>query len=208
MRHSLAVLAVPLLPAALLLMALLPVAAMAHSGVGAEVGAGVGAGAMPLHAGLMHPLLGADHLLTMVAVGVFAAMTGGRAVWAYPASFVGAMLLGGFLGFQGMALPVIEPAILASVLVLGAAIALALRPPFGLACATIGLFGVAHGYAHGLEGPALGGLPYAAGFVISTAGLHALGLGLGFLAGAFGRPAFARGLGGLTAAAGLFLAFA
>lgn len=199
MRY-LPILAAPLLPAALLLAALLPAAAMAHTVAGA--------GAMPLHAGIMHPLLGADHVLTMIAVGIFAAMSGGRAVWAYPASFVGAMLLGGFLGFQGMALPVIEPTILASVVVLGAAVAFALRPPLGLACVAIGLFGVAHGYAHGLEGPALGGLGYAAGFVVATAGLHALGLGLGSLADTYGRPALARGLGGLTAAAGLVLAFA
>ncbi|TPE53113.1 HupE/UreJ family protein [Amaricoccus solimangrovi] len=182
----------------LLAFLLSPAAAMAHTGLGAH--------GAPFASGFLHPFLGADHMLTMVAVGILAAMTGGRAAWAYPASFVGAMLLGGLLGFDGAALPVAEPAILASVVVLGAAVAFASRPPLPLACGVIGLFGVAHGYAHGLEGPALGGPAYAAGFVIATAALHGLGLGLGFAAGALGRPSLARTLGGLTAAAGLVLA--
>ena len=176
---------------------LAPSAALAHTGIGAH--------GAPFVSGLLHPLLGPDHLLAMVAVGIFAAMTGGRAVVAYPASFVAAMLVGGFLGFGGAALPVIEPTILASVIVLGLAIACALRPPLPLACAAIALFGAAHGYAHGLEAPALGGLPYAAGFVIATASLHGLGLALGFAAGGLGRPALVRGLGALTAVAGLAL---
>ncbi len=179
---------------------LAPAAALAHTGVGVH-----GDRPSPPASGLAHPLLGADHMLTMIAVGLFAAMTGGRARWAYPASFVGAMLAGGLLGFGGAALPVIEPTILASVMVLGLAIAFALRPPLALACPVIALFGAAHGYAHGLEGPGLGGLPYAAGFVIATCALHGIGLGLGFAAGALGRPAAARALGALTAAGGFLL---
>ena len=185
-----------LLPLALLLA---PTAALAHTGIGAH--------GSPLASGLLHPLLGPDHLLAMIAVGLFAAMTGGRAVWSFPASFVGAMLLGGLLGFEGAALPVVEPAILASVVVLGAAIAFALRPPLTLACASIALFGAAHGYAHGLQAPGLGGLAYAAGFVISTAALHGVGLALGFAAGSRQRPALARAMGGLTCLAGAVLAF-
>ena len=169
----------------------LPGAAFAHTGVGAH--------GSPLAAGLLHPLLGPDHLLAMVAVGLFAAMTGGRAVWALPASFVGGMVAGGLLGFGGAALPVVEPAILASVILLGLAIAFALRPPLALACGAVALFGTAHGYAHGLEGPALGGAAYAAGFVLATATLHGLGLALG-------RPRIVRALGALTAVAGLALA--
>jgi urease accessory protein len=179
------------------LVALLPAAALAHTGVGAH--------GSPLVSGLLHPILGADHLITMVAVGLFAAMTGGRARWAYPASFVGAMVVGGMLGFGGAALPVVEPAILASIVVLGAAIAFALRPPLPLACGVIAFFGVAHGYAHGLEGPTLGGTAYAAGFVISTVALHLLGLGLGLVAGSLGRPVFARALGGLAGLSGVAL---
>jgi urease accessory protein len=176
----------------------LPAAAFAHTGIAAHAHS-------PLGAGFLHPFLGADHLLTMVAVGLFAAMTGGRARWAYPASFLAAMVAGGLLGFEGAALPVVEPAILASVVVLGAAVAFALRPPLTLACGVIALFGLAHGYAHGLEAPALGGLAYAAGFVAATSLLHGAGLVLGAAAGSAGHPAVARGLGAVACLGGLAL---
>lgn len=183
---------------AIALAALAPTAALAHTGLGAH--------GTPFASGLLHPFLGADHMLAMVAVGLLAAMTGGRARWAYPASFVAAMIAGGILGFDGAALPVIESTILASVVVLGAAIAFAVRPPLALACGVIALFGMAHGYAHGLEGPALGGAAYALGFVLATVTLHAAGLALG--QGVLGRPAVARTLGGLTCLAGAALTFA
>jgi urease accessory protein len=176
---------------------LAPSAALAHAGVGAHGAA--------FASGLVHPLLGPDHLLAMVAVGLFAAMTGGRARLACPASFVAAMVAGGLLGFEGAALPVVEPTILASVVVLGLAIAFAVRPPLALACAVIALFGLAHGFAHGLEAPALGGLPYVAGFVIATSALHGVGLALGLAGARLGRPALVRALGALTAAGGLLL---
>ncbi len=184
----------PLLAAALLI----PGAAFAHTGIGAH-------GGSPFAAGFLHPLLGADHVLTMIAVGLFAAMTGGRARWAYPCAFVAAMVGGGLAGFEGADLPVIEPTILASVVVLGAAIAFAIRPPLPLACGVIALFGAAHGYAHGIEAAGLGGLPYALGFVLATSILHGVGLGLGFGAGSLGRPALARGLGALTCLGGVLL---
>ncbi|MFO1140956.1 MAG: HupE/UreJ family protein [Amaricoccus sp.] len=177
---------------------LLPTAAFAHTGIGPHTHSAFGSG-------FLHPMLGADHMLTMVAVGLFAAMTGSRARWAYPCSFVGAMIVGGFLGFEGAALPVIEPTILASVVVLGAAIAFALRPPLALACGVIAVFGMAHGYAHGLEAPGLGGLPYAAGFVVATSMLHGVGLGLGFGVGSLGRPALARAMGALACLGGVAL---
>jgi len=173
---------------------LAPGAAFAHTGIGAH--------GSPFASGLAHPFLGPDHFLAIVAVGLFAAMTGGRARWAYPLAFVGAMLAGGFLGFAGAGLPVVEPTILGSVIVLGAAIAFAVRPPVLLASAVIALFGLAHGYAHGLEGPELGGLPYAAGFVLATASLHLLGLGIGFAIGSLGRPGVARVLGGVLGGIG------
>lgn len=180
------------------LLLLAPTAALAHTGIGAH--------GSSFASGLAHPFLGADHMLTMVTVGLLAALTGGRALWAYPASFVAAMVLGGALGFESVALPVVEPAILASVVVLGVAVAFAIRPPLALACGIIALFGVAHGYAHGLEGPALGGLPYGAGFILSTLTLHLTGLGLGSAAASAQRPAVARTLGGLTTLAGVWLA--
>ena len=182
----------------LALLLLAPTAALAHTGIGPHTHSAFGSG-------FLHPFLGADHLLAMLSVGLFAAMTGGRARWAYPASFVGAMLVGGFLGFEGAALPVIEPTILASVVVLGAAIAFALRPPLPLACAAIALFGVAHGYAHGLEAPGLGGLAYAAGFVAATAALHGVGLALGSAAGSLGHPALARTMGAVACLGGVAL---
>jgi urease accessory protein len=179
--------------AILVLALLLPGAALAHTGIGAH--------GAPFVSGLAHPVLGPDHLLAMITVGLFAAMSGGAAARACPASFLGAMLVGGALGYGGAPLPVIEPAVLASVIVLGAAVAFALRPPLPLACAAIALFGLAHGYAHGLEGPAPGGLPYALGFVAATAALH----GLGLVLGRAGRPAVPRALGGLTCLGGLAL---
>ena len=117
------------------------------------------------------------------------------------------MIAGGTLGYEGAALPVVQPTILASGIVLGAAMAFAIRPPLAAACAAIALFGLAHGYAHGLEAPALGGLAYAAGFVSATATLHALGLAIGFAAGRTDRPAIARAFGGLACVGGLFLVF-
>lgn len=176
--------------------ALLPGAALAHTGIGAQ-------GGSAFAAGFLHPLLGADHLLAMVAVGIFAAMVGGRAVWAHPLCFLAAMVLGGLLGLKGAGLPIIEPTILASVVVLGAAIAFAIRPPLLLACAVIALFGVAHGYAHGFEAPEFGGWSYAAGFVVATSILHGLGLALGFGVGSLQRPLMARGLGALACLGGV-----
>lgn len=181
-----------------LLLALLPGAALAHTGIGAH--------GSPFVSGLTHPIFGPDHLLAMVAVGIFAAMSGGTARFAFPGAFIGGMILGGALGYGGAELPIIEPTILASVIVLGAVIAAAFRPPLALACAAIALFGLAHGYAHGLEGPALGGIAYGIGFVISTAALHAAGLMIGLAAGNTGHPAVARVLGGLTCLAGIGLA--
>lgn len=151
--------------------------------------------------GLSHPVFGPDHLLAMVAVGLWAALAGGRAVWAYPAAFVAAMLAGGLMGAGGAELPVVEPMILASVIIVGAAAGLALRVPLALSVPVLALFGLAHGYAHGLEGP--GGAEYALGFVVATLALH----GVGMAAVRLGTVP-ARVLGGGVALAGLALAVA
>jgi len=116
----------------------------------AHTGAAAGAG---LAHGFAHPLGGLDHLLAMVTVGVWAAQRGGRAVWALPAAFVGMMLAGGSLGLSGVALPGVEGAVLASVIVLGAVVALAARPGLPLGLAIVGAFGLFHGQAHGAERP-------------------------------------------------------
>ncbi|MDT8854360.1 HupE/UreJ family protein [Paracoccaceae bacterium Fryx2] len=180
----------PLLAALLLI----PGAALAHTGHNAGA---------PFLAGLGHPVGGADHVLAMLAVGLWAAVSGGRALWAMPLAFVAAMLAGGAMGAMGVPLPGVEPVILASVIVLGSAAALALRPGLVPALAAIALFGVAHGFAHGAEGPGSGLAPYAAGFVLATAALHGAGLGIGLLA----RAQVARVLGGLAALSGAVLAF-
>ncbi|TRX73978.1 HupE/UreJ family protein [Pseudomonas mangiferae] len=132
-----------------------------------------------LLAGVAHPLTGLDHLLAMLAVGLWAAQQQGAARWALPATFVGSMLVGGLLGFSGVALPFLETDIAASVLALGLLVALAVRPPLALALGLTALFAVAHGTAHGLELPDLASpWTFAAGFVAATAALHAAGYGV------------------------------
>jgi urease accessory protein len=176
-------------------LALWPQLALAHAGAH-EAG---------FVAGMGHPLGGADHVLAMVAVGLWAALTGGVALWAMPLAFVTAMLSGGVLGSLGAPLPGVEPMILASILVLGAAVALALRLPIVVALAVITVFGLAHGFAHGAEGPDSGLPAYAAGFVLATAGLHTAGLSMGL---ALRRQLVSlRGLGVLTAGSGAALIF-
>lgn len=132
-----------------------------------------------LLAGIGHPIGGLDHLLAMLAVGLWAAQQQGAARWALPLTFVGAMLIGGLQGFAGLPLPALESGIAASVLALGLAVALAVRPPLVLAVAATTLFALFHGVAHGLELPAMASpWGYAVGFVVATAVLHAGGYAL------------------------------
>lgn len=173
---------------------LLPQLALAHSGHDESRFAG----------GLSHPLGGADHLLAMVALGLLAARIGGRALWALPLTFVGAMLAGGLAGYAGIGFPGVEPMILASVVILGVLVAMAASLPLAVLVPGVALFGFAHGWAHGAEGPASGMVPYATGFALMTMALHLVGIGAGRLVR---RGALLRGLGGGTALAGLALAF-
>ncbi len=153
--------------------------------------------------GLMHPLSGLDHVLAMVAVGVFAAQLGGRATWAVPAAFAGMMAVGGLMGAVGVGLPWVEAAIGLSVLALGLLVAGGVRMPVAAAMALVGAFAVFHGHAHGMEMPAgAGALQYGIGFIAGTAALHAVGLALGLATG----PRMARLAGAGTALAGLGLA--
>ena len=164
-----------------------------------------GPGGSPFLAGVLHPLGGADHLFAMVAVGLWAAIAAGRALPLYPAAFLAAMLAGAALGAGGLALPAVEPMILASIIVIGALAAAAFRPPLAVALGLIGLFGLAHGHAHGTEGPAAAFAPYMMGFLGATALLHAAGIALGYGAARLQRLA-PRMLGGGAALAGLALA--
>ena len=129
--------------------------------------------------GIAHPIFGLDHLLAMVAVGLWAAQQIGKARWALPLTFVATMLLGGLLGFASIEIPLMETGIASSVLALGLLVALAVRPPLAIAAALTALFGASHGVAHGLELPELSSpWGYAAGFIAATAALHAAGYAL------------------------------
>jgi urease accessory protein len=151
--------------------------------------------------GAAHPLSGWDHLLAMIAVGLWAAQLGGRSRWLVPAAFVGVMTVGAVLGHYGLALPGVEQGIAASLLILGLLIAAAVRLPTAAGMAIVGLFALFHGVAHGAEMPATaGGLTYGAGFVAATVLLHAIGLGLGLALR--NQPKIARIAGGAVALAG------
>jgi len=159
--------------------------------------------------GFLHPLGGLDHILAMVAVGLFAARLGGRALWLVPASFVITMAAAGIAGMAGLALPYVEAGIALSILVLGAAIALETTMPVAAAMGLVAFFAVFHGHAHGAEMPeTMSGLAYGAGFVAATAALHALGIGLGLAIGRssemFGRRVLQVG-GSAAALAGAAL---
>jgi len=133
--------------------------------------------------GLAHPFLGTDHILAMLAIGIWASTLGKRGLIAVPAAFVGVMVLGFLAALSGVSLPFVEPVILASVAVLGLAIAFALPVPPLFGAAIAGFFGFFHGYAHGAEISGAHLLGYGAGFVLSTVVLHAIGMGLGIGAG-------------------------
>ncbi len=126
--------------------------------------------------GFLHPFLGWDHLIAMLAVGAWGATLGVRAVWAVPLAFISAMIVGGLLGMSGIVLPFVETAILASVLVLGGLAVARVKMPVWSGMAIVGLFALAHGFAHGAEIPALANAwNYGAGFVAATSLIHALG---------------------------------
>jgi urease accessory protein len=171
----------------------------------AHEGAGVAGG---LLSGLAHPLTGMDHVLAMVAVGIWGAQLGRPAIWVLPVAFPLVMSVGGALGVRGVHLPGVEIGIAVSALLLGAMIAFAARPPLWAAAALVGLFAVFHGHAHGTELPhAANPLAYGVGFVIATGLLHLTGILLGVLQG---RPAGAKALrfigAGIGVAGGWLLA--
>lgn len=154
--------------------------------------------------GLAHPLTGLDHLLAMIAVGFWAASLGGMARWLVPGAFVSVMILGALAGVAGLQLPNVEYAIAASVVALGLIVALDVKVPVAAAAALVGLFAAFHGFAHGAEAPAGESFVlFGAGFVLMTALLHGVGLGLGalHLSGVLRRAA-----GLAVAGAGVWLA--
>ncbi|MDU6748516.1 MAG: HupE/UreJ family protein [Bradyrhizobium sp.] len=161
---------------------------------------GVGGG---LAAGLLHPLTGLDHLVAMVAVGIWGAQLGGAAIWVLPIVFPLVMALGAVVGILKIGLPVPELVIALSALVLGLAVALRVRAPFVLAAAVVAVFAIFHGHAHGAELPsAANPLAYGCGFVVTTGLLHAFGITIGALARWPGGERVIQGVGAAIAALG------
>lgn len=135
-------------------------------------------------AGLLHPVLGFDHLLAMVSVGIISAQIGGKAIWQVPAVFLGMMLVGGITGIMGIPIPVfsVELGIASSVMVLGMAIATTTRLPRLFVMLFVSFFAIFHGHAHGIEIPDIARPElYVVGFIISTALLHIAGVVIGIL---------------------------
>ena len=147
--------------------------ALLHTGKGAAAG---------LLAGLEHPLSGWDHILAMVAVGVWGAQLGPPAIWLLPVTFPMMMAVGGFLALIGVTLPGVEVGIAVSALALGMVVAMEVHPRLTIAAVIVGVFAIFHGYAHGAELPAgQSGVTYSIGFVISTGLLHATGIAIGLI---------------------------
>jgi urease accessory protein len=175
----------------------LPAVALAHVGQG-DVGGG-------FVAGIEHPVFGLDHVIAMVAVGMWGAQLGAPAIWVLPVTFPVVMAFGGVLGVIGVPIPGIEIGIAVSAIVLGGMVAFAARPPLWIAAILVGIFAIFHGYAHGAELPeSANAIAFAVGFVAATGLLHALGILIGVM---HRWPAGARVLrsgGGLVAVGGVY----
>jgi urease accessory protein len=171
-------------------------AAQAHAGADTLAGG--------FSSGFLHPVLGWDHVIAMIAVGLWGAFLGAPAIWLLPVVFPTVMAFGGALGVAGVPLPGVEVGIALSAIVLGAMIALAARPPLWIAATVVGAFAVFHGHAHGTELPqAANALAFSAGFVIATGLLHLSGIAFGLIVKwPKGRIAV-RVVGGAIAAAGV-----
>jgi urease accessory protein len=139
--------------------------------------------ALGFSSGFTHPVLGLDHLLAMLSIGILSAQMGGRAIWTIPATFVGFMLIGGILGMIGVPFFFVEIGIAVSVLALGLAIAADKKIPVLLAMAGVGFFALFHGYAHGEEMPSSAQpFLYALGFILGTTLIHLIGVAIGWTA--------------------------
>lgn len=174
-------------------------AALAH-----EAGAAAGAGFV---AGFRHPFSGIDHVLAMLAVGMWGAQLGPPAIWALPVAFPVVMAFGGVAGILGIPFPPVEVGIALSVVVLGGAIALDRRPPLAMAMTVVAFFALFHGYAHGTELPQQSGaVAYSAGFVVATGLIHVTGILIGFVSEIRHGMIVLRTGGAAIALAGLYLA--
>ena len=170
--------------------------ALAHTGEGVAGG---------FAAGFLHPLAGPDHVIAMVAVGLWGAFLGRPAVWVLPVVFPLVMAFGGALGVVGVPLPAVEIGIAASAIVLGAMVAFAARPPLWVAAVIVGAFAVFHGHAHGTELPdAASPVAYSLGFVIATGLLHASGIAVSLVSRWPPGRHVVRACGAIIAALGVF----
>ncbi|HWH49852.1 MAG TPA: HupE/UreJ family protein [Burkholderiales bacterium] len=174
-----------------------PALALAHVGQG-DISGG-------FLAGVAHPVFGLDHVVAMVAVGIWGAQLGKPAIWVLPVTFPLVMAFGGVLGGLGVPIPGIEIGIAVSAIVLGGMIAFATRPPLWVAAIVVGIFAIFHGHAHGAELPeSANAISYAVGFVAATGSLHALGILIG-VANRWNAGAKAlRAGGGVIAACGIY----
>lgn len=181
---------------ALAIVAVTSTPALAHVEAGQATG---------LLSGFLHPVSGFDHVLAMVAVGLWGALLGAPAVWVLPIAFPLVMALGALLGFLGVSIPGVEYGIAASAILLGAAVTFEIRPPLALAALLVGVFAIFHGYAHGTELPAgQSALLFSMGFVVATGLLHAVGIGIGALKGRAWGASLLRVAGSIVAAGGAF----
>lgn len=177
----------------------LATAAQAHTGEGITGG---------FLSGLTHPIYGWDHVVAMVAVGLWGAFLGMPAIWLLPVVFPLVMAFGGALGVLGVPVPAIETGIALSGVVLGLLVAFAIRAPLWVAAVIVGVFAIFHGHAHGTELPAAANpFSYGVGFVIGTGLLHLGGIALGFLTGSKAGNVVVRGAGGVIAAVGAAFLF-
>jgi urease accessory protein len=175
---------------------LLPSQAWAHEGSAAAGG---------FVSGLTHPLFGLDHVVAMVAVGLWGGQLKKPAIWLLPVTFPIVMAIGGMLGARGVPLPAVEVGIAGSAIVLGIMVAASVKPPLWVAALIVGSFAIFHGHAHGTELPESGTpLAYGAGFVISTGLLHAIGITIGLLVRWESGEKFVRVCGAAIACLGLY----
>ena len=153
--------------------------------------------------GFTHPLLGPDHIVAMIAVGLWGAILGAPAVWLLPVVFPSVMAFGGALGVLGVPLPGIEAGIAASGIILGLMVLFASRPSLWKAAFLVAIFAIFHGHAHGTELPnSANPLTYSIGFVVSTGLLHLGGIAFGLLSQFPWGLKLVRGCGGLIACVG------
>ena len=158
--------------------------------------------------GFFHPLSGLDHILAMLAVGIWAAQMGGKAKWIIPITFVGIMSVGGMLGMNNISLPFAEIGILVSVIVLGVLILAGVRLPMLVSTVLVGVFALCHGHTHGTELPAAAsGVMYAAGFALTTIVLHLSGIGFGTAVNKIANEKIVKFSGALIALMGLILSY-